>query len=758
MGRFIHSQNNFTSGELSPKLKARSEIAEYQQGVDELRNMLTHTHGGAYRRGGTVFQEQLSSSTYSKIRMIPFEPTNGDKLVVIMLGSSVYDWVVWYRWAADATLFGDLRNHLIPSASDIDVSEDDFADFQFMQLNDRLYLVHPSYPPIMLVHLGSSSAFVPYNVYASFLHSGFPSGEKIAEFDAWLPPNEENNYNKGSITSSANLGTVTLTSSAGVFTSAWVGARIKLTDYATLGSEQTGVVQITAYTSSTSVTAVVLGSGVGSFVPTSAVGISAGTYWEMNAWNNVNGYPRSVAAFESAVYFGGNTLYPTRLWRSEQGNIDNFMSLRFSQNAKYTSATTNDRPFDADIATSGANNIQWLQPVDGGILAGLSAQEILISGTSDTPLGALAKQASQKSGYGSLYRQPAVVGDGVVFIEKSGKKLRKYRITSTMDAPQTTEITLLADGISDNNAEARESLQRSTWDQVVFQKDTEMLWVIDTDKDLYSVTLNDEAKTLAWSRHIIAGSTTADRRDVYGFCVISNRYENREDVILQIDDEGANWNLEYIAPEYAGYAFPNQASVLKQQDVGLYGVYLDAAAYEGSKISATWGPFAHLASRTVSVVGDSQYLGEYTLDASGNLDLGDIVVGKVLVGFKYTSRLRTLPLEAGSVFGSAHQRVKRVEEVMVKFFRTMHAKVGNRIWNTVNTNYSDELRELNWYNTTAGTLGSGNNPVVEIPVSTKDEVIKMPTGYDRKAQMIVETDRPYPMSVLGVFMRGVTYD
>ena len=43
---------NFTSGELSPRLDGRVDLARYYNGCRELTNFIVHPHGGASRRGG----------------------------------------------------------------------------------------------------------------------------------------------------------------------------------------------------------------------------------------------------------------------------------------------------------------------------------------------------------------------------------------------------------------------------------------------------------------------------------------------------------------------------------------------------------------------------------------------------------------------------------------------------------------------------------------------------------------------------------
>src|SRR5262245_14161376 len=46
---------NFTAGELSPRLKGRTDLAKYFNGADTQLNMVTMPQGGSTRRPGTLY-------------------------------------------------------------------------------------------------------------------------------------------------------------------------------------------------------------------------------------------------------------------------------------------------------------------------------------------------------------------------------------------------------------------------------------------------------------------------------------------------------------------------------------------------------------------------------------------------------------------------------------------------------------------------------------------------------------------------------
>ena len=61
---------NFTAGELSPRLYGRVDLAKYQNGARELRNMTSLPQGGARKRGGSLFIHPTKDMTS---RLVKFE-------------------------------------------------------------------------------------------------------------------------------------------------------------------------------------------------------------------------------------------------------------------------------------------------------------------------------------------------------------------------------------------------------------------------------------------------------------------------------------------------------------------------------------------------------------------------------------------------------------------------------------------------------------------------------------------------------------
>lgn len=68
MAKINYIQNNFTSGELSPLIHMRTELAQYRNGLKEAFNVLPIVEGGVRRRGGT----KLVLTATDAERILPF--------------------------------------------------------------------------------------------------------------------------------------------------------------------------------------------------------------------------------------------------------------------------------------------------------------------------------------------------------------------------------------------------------------------------------------------------------------------------------------------------------------------------------------------------------------------------------------------------------------------------------------------------------------------------------------------------------------
>ena len=78
-------QSNFASGELSPKLRGRSDLQQYYNGLEKMTNMYPLIEGGAKRRPGLKFHYDLTAGGEAFLVDFLF---NDDQTYILAFGNA----------------------------------------------------------------------------------------------------------------------------------------------------------------------------------------------------------------------------------------------------------------------------------------------------------------------------------------------------------------------------------------------------------------------------------------------------------------------------------------------------------------------------------------------------------------------------------------------------------------------------------------------------------------------------------------------
>jgi hypothetical protein len=85
-------QTNFGSGEVSPSLYARADLAQHAAGARELTNMLVTKYGTAINRSGTRYVKGVYDAT-KKSRLFTFDFSDGQQNVIEVSGAGYLEMV-----------------------------------------------------------------------------------------------------------------------------------------------------------------------------------------------------------------------------------------------------------------------------------------------------------------------------------------------------------------------------------------------------------------------------------------------------------------------------------------------------------------------------------------------------------------------------------------------------------------------------------------------------------------------------------------
>ena len=176
------------------------------------------------------------------------------------------------------------------------------------------------------------------------------------------------------------------------------GTLVAALDYALGGI--TGVVRITAYTSSLSVTADVL-SDLG--------GMDATDVWAEGDWSDYRGWPTSVALHEGRLWWAGKS----KVWGSVTDAYDSF-----------NPDTEGDSgPISRRLGTGPVDRINWLFSSQRLLLGGDLNEYAARSSSLDEPLTPTAFNVKATSSQGSAAVMPGRVDSKAVFVNRTGMKV-----------------------------------------------------------------------------------------------------------------------------------------------------------------------------------------------------------------------------------------------------------------------------------------------------------------------------------------------
>lgn len=388
--------SNFSSGEISPKLDGRIDLAQYFNGVQELKNWICVPQGGIKTRGGFHFVSETKASGVA--RLIPFcfsELQN----YILLFGEQ------YIRFYMNNGIICNPIPTPYEIASPYTVANDLWS-IRFAQDDENLYLVHPLYPPMVL--------------QKGVGHTNFT----IDEMDFIDGPYEDE-IDTPTITPSDVTGNITLTAASDLFLPGHVGAYWRLNHAGTWG-----YVIITGYTSATVVDATVM---------TTLGGAGATTSHMEGAWSDVNGWPRQICFDEGRMLFASNYEHPQTVWASKTAHYTDFTPGVLDNDAY------NFTPADLNI-------IRWILP--GRLLSiGALNSEATAEGPTDTAISATdpPKIKTATTHGSSDLVAPVRVGKAILFLQRASRKIREFVYTYVDDAYGAPDITIASEHLFDSD-------------------------------------------------------------------------------------------------------------------------------------------------------------------------------------------------------------------------------------------------------------------------------------------------------------------
>ncbi len=670
--RIIQFQTNFSVGELDPLIRARTDLQQYQNALEEATNVIIQPQGGFKRRDGLKFIHDFGA-TYTDFKVIPFEFSVDDSYLLVLVNQRIY---IFKAGVLQTNINGSGNDYL--AATDITTAILD--EINYTQAVDTLILCHEDLQTKRLVR-NTDTSWTLENLPITNLPQ-YPYA-----FDTHMPD--------FTITPSATTGNITITASAattetgtaqaGAADTITVKAASSYTDdqpngmFITLtsgtGSGQTRHVEdfvastkvLTVYPAWTTAPDATTAYKVEPFAPaavgeyaqvTSTFGraryvefvsstvmkavvevpffdtgaILAGE-WESehgyeDVWSTTRGWPKSAAFHEGRLYFGGSKSRPNTVWGS---GVINYFDFNVGTGL-------DDESVEATINTNQLNSIVNLFSGNDFRIFTTGGEFVVLQASNDpiTPANFFVRPQTR---LGSKAGIPVEDLNGAsVFIQRQGKSLNAFQYGDTTASYQIQNISALSSHLLKGPIDMAARRAAST-------DESDRLFVVNGDDGtmaVYSILVGQNV--IAPSRFSTNGSFVAVAVEVADVYVIVKRI--------------INGVTKYM---------------LEKFDSDLT---LDSSRTGGAASSVN---MTQLQGETVQIVRDGVVEAEQVVPASPyTITFATAATSSYEVGLNYTVTARTMPAEPVLASGSVQGFKKRIIQVDAIVNNTQAMTINNK--------------------------------------------------------------------------------
>ena len=670
--RIIQFQTNFSVGELDPLIRARTDLQQYQNALEEATNVIIQPQGGFKRRDGLKFIHDFGAS-FLEFKIIPFEFSVDDSYLLVLVNQRIY---VFKGGVLQTNINGSGDDYL--AATDITTAMLD--EINYTQAVDTLILCHEDLQTKRLVRNADTNwtlENLPLTNLPQYAYA----------FDTHMPD--------FTITPSATSGNVTITASAATTETgtAQAGAADTITvkaasSYAddqpngmfiTLtsgtGSGQTRHVEdfvastkvLTVYPAWDTAPDATTGYKVEPFAA-AAVGeylqitttfgraryvefssstvmkavtevpffdtsaILAGE-WESehgyeDTWSTTRGWPKSAAFHEGRLYFGGSKSRPNTVWGS---GVINYFDFNVGTGL-------DDESVEATINTNQLNSIVNLFSGNDFRIFTTGGEFVVLQSLNDpiTPANFFVRPQTR---LGSKAGIPVEDLNGAsVFIQRQGKSLNAFQYGDTTASYQVQNISALSSHLLKGPIDMAARRAAST-------DESDRLFVVNGDDGtmaVYSILVGQNV--IAPSRFSTDGDFLAVAVEVADVYVIVKRTINGQ----------IRYLLEKFDPDLT----------------------LDSAKTGGAASSVN---MTQLQGETVQIVRDGVVEAGQVVPASPyTITFATAATSSYEVGLNYTVTARTMPAEPVLASGSVQGFKKRIVQVDAIVNNTQAMTINNK--------------------------------------------------------------------------------
>lgn len=682
----IYSRS-FAGGLVSRDMWGRVDDGKYQTGLAECLNFIVRPQGAAENRPGTTF---VNFAKYDDrpCRVIPFV-FNSTQVMALELGHN------YIRFHA---MGQTLMDGGVPYEIGAPWTSDMVMDIHYVQSADVVTLVHPGMAPRELRRLGALSWQL---VIPSFATPMWAGSVNVSTYNA----------DTSAITMSYQYAVTSIRASDGAESVVTEPAPVTNNLFVT-GSTNT----ITVTSSDTTIRGFVVykkSGGQYGYIGqlTSSAGgqlvdnnIAADMSRTPPLYDDTiqSAYPSAVGYYEQRKVFAGGDNTPQNVWMTRSGT-ENQMT--------YSIPVRDDDRVAFKIAAREVDAIRHLVPMNNLLALTSSAEWRISAGSADavTPTNISAKPQSY---VGASNVQPVVVNNTAIFCGARGGHLFELGYNWQAQGYATGDLSL-------RNADLFE--YKAVKDLAYAKAPYPIVWAISSDGSLLGMTYIPEQQIGAWHRH------TTQNGSFESICTMAEYAEQDMPYLVVKRTLGGTqrrcierllWRK--VSAEVEG----GQIQYSHFLDCGISSDY----GYPSGVITG----LNHLEGETVHILVDG--IVEPPQVVIGGAVRVDRPVVVASVGLPIEARIRTLPVAIGGDASLGQGRVKNVNKVWLRVYRSSGIKAGQ------------SLSDLHEYR-------QRTTEVYGAPPNLVSDEIEIPIDADWAqggGQVYAVQDQPLPLTVLGI--------
>lgn len=356
--------------------------------------------------------------------------------------------------------------------------------------------------------------------------------------------------------------------------------------------------------------------------------------WKKGVFSNTQNRPSVICLHAKRLWLGGFPENPALIIASKTSDFFNFAPADIG-----TTAIAENNAVSINLSASGVSDVNFIAGSDKGLDIGTSGG-IWIVDTSDG-IVTQASFAALKNNQGADNVKPIITGPSVVYVQRSGKKLLDIQYSFTEDGYNAPELSLFNRDYLDNGVSF-----------IDYQQDPiSCIWCLDNKGKVFTLNYDKNQSVYAWFEQdlgdkveslAVLPSVSGDSEDVW---FIVNRTINGE----------SKRYIEYV-PSWEEMYYTERNKL----------VYCDCAFVKnfGARTGEITG-LEKIEGRTVSVLGDGNYLGSYVVE-NGSIKLAEgVEVSDVVVGIEETFSIATITRNYGFTNGTTLHRKRTVSGIKI---------------------------------------------------------------------------------------------